>query len=125
MSGEPTRAVSRAAIAACGRLVSSRLTYVEVHAALAAARRDRRISVRELKSAAEAFDIIWEDVEVLDLTEAVGVSAARISERFALRSGDSIQLASALALEDDRLVLIALDGRLRRAAADAGLAVAP
>jgi len=105
--------------------VSSRLTYVEVRAALAAARRDRRISARALRRAVATFDAQWEAFEVLDVDGTVAGSAARIAEAFALRSHDAVQLASALHLQDGQLTIIALDNRLRRAAGDAGLGLAP
>ncbi len=62
---------------------------------------------------------------MLDVDASMAVAAADVADRFALRSHDAVQLASALALQDPDVTMVALDKRLLRAAADAGLSVAP
>ncbi|MBA3348399.1 MAG: type II toxin-antitoxin system VapC family toxin [Actinobacteria bacterium] len=115
----------RATLAAIGPASTSRLTFVEVHAALASARRGRRISVGALARARSEFDELWRSFFVLDVDASMAVAAADVADRFALRSHDAVQLASALALQDPDVTMVALDKRLLRAAADAGLSVAP
>lgn len=124
-SREETHADVRAAMDVLGPIVSSRLTYVEVRAAVGAARRGRRISAERYLRARSELAWFWERVDVVELDDVIADAAVGISDRFALRSHDSIQLASALEQDDDGLTLIALDNRLRRAAIDAGLSVAP
>lgn len=99
------------------------MTYVEVRAALAAARRARRLSAPGLARAQAGFDAFWTRFLVLDVDAAIAEAAAEIAERFALRSHDAVQLASALRIEDPALTMIALDRRLLRAASAAGLEV--
>lgn len=92
---------------------------------MGAARRGRRITAARYLRARSELAWFWENVDVVELDDAVADAAVGVSERFALRSHDSIQLASALEQDDNGLTLIALDKRLRRAAIDAGLSVAP
>lgn len=94
-------------------------------AAVGAARRDGRITPARYLRARSELAWFWENVDVVELDAAIAEAAVGVSERFALRSHDSIQLASALEQDDEGLTMVALDGRLRRAAIDAGLAIAP
>ena len=111
------------AIEALGPIATSRLTYVEVRSAFAAARSGRRISHAAMLQAVSEFARFWEDVDVIELDGWVAGAAAHVCDSFGLRSHDSVQLASAL--QDADVTMIALDKRLRRAATEAGLAVAP
>jgi predicted nucleic acid-binding protein len=61
---------------------------------------------------------------VVELTESIALGAAHFTTRHALRALDAIHLASASALGED-VVVATWDDELRRAAAEAGLAVAP
>jgi hypothetical protein len=61
----------------------------------------------------------------VELTTAVEQHAGRLACRHALRGGDAVQLASALAIADTELVLAVWDRRLHAGAAAAGLRVAP
>lgn len=115
----------RAALGGIGAVSTSRLTFVEVHSALAAARRAGRISAYALGRARTEFDELWRSFFVLDLDASIADAAANVAARSALRAGDAVQLASALALQDPHVTMVALDKRLVRAAADAGLSVAP
>jgi len=122
-SREPAYEHVLEAIEALGPIASSRLTYVEVRSAFAAAREKRRISQAEMRQAVSEFARVWMDVDVIELDAWVADTAAHVCESFGLRSHDSVQLASAL--QDADVTMIALDKRLRRAAAAAGLDVAP
>ena len=106
-------------------LAVSRFTYVEVRAALAAARRAGRLTSFEHDRAVESFDAEWRSYAIVELDEPVGKRAGAIAESFGLRAGDSVQLASILELDRDTTVVVAWDVRLRSAAHAAGVAVYP
>lgn len=107
------------------RLATARLTYVEVRAGLAAARRANRIARLDHDRAVESFDASWDALLIVELSETVGTRAGSIADAFGLRAGDAIQLASALALGAEETVLVAWDARLRFAAGAAGVATYP
>jgi uncharacterized protein len=111
-------------IEATGR-ATSRLSYVEVRAALAAALRSSRMVPAEHKRAVGAFEQDWAAFLIVELSDVVSRRAGSIAEAFRLRSGDAIQLASILELDPDETVLVAWDSRLRLAARAAGLATLP
>lgn len=115
------------AIAAQTRTIAtSRLSFVEVRAGLAAARRADRLGPIEHDLAVTSFGQAWQAYSVLDVSETVCLRAGAIAGIFGLRAGDSIQLASMLELgSEDDVVVVAWDARLRAAAASAGLAVFP
>jgi prevent-host-death family protein len=104
---------------------SSRTAYVEVRAAIAAAARGARLPPARAEEARGTFDERWQAVLVVELDEPLALQAAEAADRYGLRAADAIQLASALVLEDLELVFATWDDRLRAAAADADLAVAP
>lgn len=115
------------AIAAQSRTIAtSRLSFVEVRAGLAAARRADRLGQIEHDLAVTSFGQAWRAYSVLDVSETVCLRAGSIAGVFGLRAGDSIQLASMLELgSEDDVVVVAWDARLRAAAASAGLTVFP
>lgn len=125
MSSEVETDRVRTTLASIGPMTTSRLTFVEVHSALAAAHRSRRISAGALARTRAEFEELWRSLFVLDLDASIAEAAREVAGRFALRSHDAVQLASALRLEDPHVTMLALDKHLRRAAVDAGLAVAP
>jgi predicted nucleic acid-binding protein len=106
-------------------LTTSRLSYVEVRAALAAARRAGRLSTFEHDQAVESFDLAWRGYALVEFDEPVGKRAGAIAENFGLRAGDAVQLASVLELDRDTTVIVAWDVQLRTAARAAGLATYP
>jgi len=104
------------------------LAQVEERSALQRRFRNRQLSSAAFRSAVSNLDEIgffW--LRVL-IDEAVVQSAFGIIARHALRSLDALQLASALAMQEelepeDNLLFIAADGRLLTAAIAEGLAV--
>ncbi len=106
-------------------LATCRLTYVEARAALAAASRSGRLPLRLLDRAKSELAERWDVLEVVELDEQLAVDAGDVAETYRLHAGDAAQLAAALALDDELLVFVSWDEELRRAAAEAGLAVAP
>lgn len=106
-------------------LVTSRLAYVEVRAGLAAARRTGRMSAASHDVAVGDFERAWPEYDVVELDGTLGYRAAHVAERYGLRAGDAIHLASALEVGEDETVMVAWDDRLRVAASAAGLTVFP
>lgn len=109
----------------CDAALASRLAYVEVCAALAAANRNHQLTDRDLVVALDDWRGYWAAVRPVELTAAVEVRAGRLARWHSLRGADAVHLASALAVNDPDLVVAVWDQRLAAGARDAGLAVAP
>ncbi|HEY9350511.1 MAG TPA: hypothetical protein VIP75_07455 [Acidothermales bacterium] len=62
---------------------------------------------------------------VIELTDAVAAEAAGLAKQFVLGGADAVHLASPMAVLDMHPILAAWDHRLRAAALDAGLRLAP
>ncbi len=108
----------------CDAATSSRLAYVEVHAALAAGHRSGRLSAAGWERAGQLWESYCASTPVVELSAAVGEHAGRLAGVFALRGADAVHLASVLALPADT-VLAGWDLRLRRGADAARVAVVP
>jgi len=106
-------------------VVTARLSYVEVRAALAAARRATRLTPAQHDQAVDDFETDWATYVVIELTKVRSKRAGVVAETFGLRAGDAIQLASVLELDPEETVLIAWDSPLRMAARAAGIASLP
>jgi predicted nucleic acid-binding protein len=111
--------------AAFESLTTSRLTYVETTAALAAMRRGGRLSPARHADALQDFMALWATLTVIDLSYDVAVDAGEVAETFGLRAGDAIHLASLRALDAPAVPLVAWDVRLREAALANGFACYP
>jgi uncharacterized protein len=98
------------------RLVSSRLSYVETRAALAMARRLHRIADSALQEAVEAFEAVYLQLDIVEVTEQLVREAGEMAQRFGLRGYDAVHLASAQTVADPNLVLAAGDANLLSAA---------
>lgn len=105
-------------------VTTSRLSYAEARAALAAARRSRRLSDNGLGDAKRALEARFQEIDLIEVTLQVARSAGDLAERHALRGYDAVHLASALALEAQDLVLATWDRELAHAGRAAGFAVA-
>jgi hypothetical protein len=116
---------ARALWASADSLTSSRVLHVEGYAALAAARRARRLSDRALARVKSDFESRLEEIDLVELRQPVARHAGELAERHRLRALDAIHLASALGRSDPELVFASWDRELRRAAAEAGLGTAP
>lgn len=106
-------------------LATSWIALPEVRSALERAQRDGRIGGRRLVRALIELDEAWADVVALLVDATVAASAAALTGAHRLRGQEAIHLASALRLADAELVLATWDRRLRQAALDEGIAVAP
>ncbi len=96
---------------ACRRLwdeaddvVSSRLGYVEVAAALAQARRLERLTPREHNSALRGLDGLWSQMQIAEIDQTLVERAAELAQQFALRGYDAVHAASAEIVNGDGVV---------------------
>ncbi len=105
--------------------LTSRITYPEGRAALASAHRARRLTARALGRARDALDTTFQRLAVVELDRSIAELAGDVAERYSLRAYDAVHLASALAIEDEALVVLTWDERLAAAARRAELEVVP
>lgn len=106
------------------RVVSVRLAHAEARAALAQAARLGRITPAHRERSASALDDLLDQVELVEVDEALVRLAGALAEQHSLRAYDAVHLAAALAVSDPRLVLVAGGGALLAAATVEGLATA-
>jgi predicted nucleic acid-binding protein len=85
-------------------VATSLITYAEARATLARLRRSGSITPDGLRSAKRDFDADWSKYLVIEPTLELCRTAGELAERYQLRGGDSIQLATFLevAREDAR-----------------------
>ena len=105
-------------------LLTSRLSYVEARAALAAARRSGRMTSRGLEQAKEALEARFDELDLVEVTANIVRSAGDLAEQHGLRGYDAVHLASALALETSDLILVTWDGNLAKAGRRVGFDLA-
>lgn len=106
-------------------ILSSRLAYPEVCAALAAAGRAGRLDRTNQREAERSWRKFWSAARPVELTAGVAHRAGELASRYGLRGADAVHLSSALALDDPTLVVVAWDDRLRSGVTAAGFALAP
>lgn len=106
-------------------VVSSRLAYPEVRAALAAAARTDRLSARAHGRAKADWDEFWGGIRAVEVSPRLALDAGRLAEAHRLRGYDAVHLASALTLHESSPIVAVWDETLRRGAIEAGLEVAP
>lgn len=109
----------------CDAAVSSRLSYCEVRAALAAAGRDHRLDLEAQQQTEAAWQGYWAAARPVELTETIAIHAGQLAGQQALRCAGAIHLASALAVSVDELLFAVWDQRLRSGVERAGIAPAP
>jgi len=119
---EPSTARCTAAWDEAPYVVSSAIAFVEVHAALAQARRQGRLDDISHRRAIADFDPIWEDMVQVPVDGAVIRHAATLSASHALRGYDAVHCATALAVASDDFVAVSGDRDLLRAWSDLGIA---
>lgn len=107
---------------AADAVVSVALLVVEGRAALAAARRGQRLSIRQHRRALDEFDALVAELAIVEVTEDLIAFAADLAEDEALRGYDAVHLAAALSVE--ATVLSSADNDLCEAAERCGLHVA-
>ncbi len=107
-------------------LATSRLSYVEAHAAAARRTREGDLSQKAKAQLAETLERDWQRYAVVEVTEAVCCVAVELVGRHPLRAADAVQLASALFLRESSgqpILFLGFDERLVAAAQGEGLAV--
>jgi uncharacterized protein len=109
----------------CDIAVSSRLSYVEVCAALGAAHRNRDITKAIFDRSLTTWNTFWDSVHVIELTHSVTLHAGGLAPTHGLKGSDAIQLASALTVKSDDSIMAVWDNRLRSAAQSESLIVIP
>lgn len=109
----------------CDAALSSRLTYVEVLAALGAAGRARELDEDRLRSTMRAWEGFWATVWPVELSAELERDAGQLSKRHSLGANHSVHLASALTVQNHDLVAAVWDQRLHAAMLAEKLAVAP
>lgn len=75
--------------------------------------------------AEESWEEFWGATRPVELTPAVGHHAGQLARQLALRGGDAVHLASALAMSDRSLIVAVWDRSLHDGALASNLAVAP
>ncbi len=111
------------------RVITAKLTFVEVLSAMNRRQRETSISAAEYaKFSSDFLAFVQNDYRIFELTDAVLLETQRLLETHPLRAGDAIQLASALlanaGLQSANLpglIFLASDARLLTAANSEGL----
>jgi uncharacterized protein len=106
------------------RIVSIRLVYPEARAALAQAERLGRLTARQLRDAVTGFDSLFEEIDIVEVDDALARRAGELAEVRQLRGYDAVHLAAADRVRDPNVVVIAGDGALLDAATAEGMTVA-
>jgi predicted nucleic acid-binding protein len=104
------------------RAVSVRLVYPEGRAALAQAERLGRLTVRQFRAAARAFEARYLELDLVEFDDVLARRAGQIAEIHGLRGYDAVHLAAAERVHDPELVVVAGDRPLLKAAAAEGMA---
>jgi predicted nucleic acid-binding protein len=105
-------------IDAAERLATSRLTRIECARALRRVARERRASDVDVARAGHELALLFDRVEIVEISAEIGDLAERVAPDSALRSLDAIHLASWQLLRriDPDLELLTADQRLATAA---------
>jgi len=109
---------------AASRAVSVRLVYPETRAALAQAQRLGRLTAGILRRAVTEFDALFEEIDVVEVDDALARRAGDLAEFHGLRGYDAVHLAAAQRVQVPEFVLLAGDDELLRAAAAEGMPTA-
>jgi predicted nucleic acid-binding protein len=110
---------------AAGEVVVSRLAWPETVAALAAARRGRRLTDEDHRIAIGALRSCFDRCTTVSVADRLVDRAADLAADLHLRAADAIHLATALAVMEADSLFVTWYRRLRLAAVQAGLASAP
>lgn len=79
------------------------ITAVEVTAALVRRQRGGHLTITELNTALSQLRVDWRDFQITSITTALISRATKLAETYALRGYDAVQLAAALAVNDQYL----------------------
>jgi predicted nucleic acid-binding protein len=110
-------------------VASATLGVIEVAATLSRKRKAQEITLLQLKQKIEELDDDWVHFVQIQMTRELTISAKEIAHKHALRGADAIHLASAMRLEKrvaghkGRMIMVASDAELIKAAKEVGLDV--
>jgi len=99
------------------------LAYPEGRAALAAARRAKRLTLRLYRDSLQSFDQVYAELVTVGVDEQLTRAAGMCASEFNLRGYDAVHLATAMDLAEDDVALVTWDRDLSRAALEVGLTV--
>lgn len=116
-----------ALVAGAALVGTSRLSYVECHAALARTRREGRMTATDAATATRRLDDRWTGLVVVELDEPLGRAAARLCRDYPLRGADAVHIASAIQFVEaaEQVRFACWDRRLWDAAGGLGFARVP
>jgi uncharacterized protein len=103
-------------------LVSARVGHVEARAALAAARRQARVSNDVFANAVGGLEVLWSQLSVVEIDEDLMRLAGDLAAAHGLRGYDAVHLAAAHVVGAD--VFSSADRRLCAAAGSDGFHIA-
>jgi predicted nucleic acid-binding protein len=100
------------------QIVTSEISYLEVHAGLARAmgQNPPKLSKTGYGDAKAQFGQLWLQVFSIGVTSGLIREASDVAEKYSLRAYDALQFASALTVDDDGISLATTDKDLERAA---------
>jgi hypothetical protein len=101
------------------------MVYAEGRAALASARRVRRLRAGYYSAAVRSLDAYYDAMVAIDVSDEIVRHAGDLAERHDLRGYDAVHLASALAVVPEGEPLVTWDAALAEAARLEGLAAVP
>ncbi len=110
----------REAVAQASTVATSRLSFVEAHAALARKLRAGTLETADHSYLKACLEEDWARYLVVEVSEGLCQGAADLAERHPLRAGDALQLASALTVRQrvqEQIMFSSFDDRLNHAAA--------
>jgi predicted nucleic acid-binding protein len=118
---EPFRAESERLWVASDFAVCAEIGYAQARAALAAVRRNKRLSAA-LRTVKAELELLWEQVSVVVVDSELVRAAGEVAEHDALRGYDAVHLAAAIAGQVS--VVASADRQLVAAARRRGFAIA-
>ena len=124
---EPGSALASALYNRADVVVTSRISDVEVRAALAAGQRAGLLDTVGHADAVASWERLWPSLAVVEVGDKVSRHAAELlaSSAVPLRAGDAMHVASALALAHPETVVAAWDEHVAEAARERALTVVP
>lgn len=102
-------------------VVCAEIGYVEARAALAAARRNKRLDATALRTAKDQLELLWAQVSIVVVDAVLLRAAGDAAERDGLRGYDALHLSAAIT--GQATIVASADRQLVKAARRRGLAV--
>ena len=121
---EPSTAACTRLWNAAEKVLSVPLLYPEARAAMARAQRMNRITEPQMVVAVAELDLLFDELELIEVTTALARRAGVLAQVHSLRGYDAVHLAGATMRPDPELVFTTGDRDLANAAATSGLAIA-